>query len=468
MRKTTLLLLSLWIGATLCSGQQILTLEQCHELAFRDNKQSQIDKENVEAASDMRKAALANFFPKFNANAAYMYNDTKAHILPQVMNLSNGGTLSDQGFSNWQPATFIGEAANAAIGDVYSEIYKQMTLDFTHVVVGQVGVVQPIYVGGKVAETYKLSKAAENLAKIKAVKNKGELIVSVDEAYWRVISVQHKRTLADQYAKLLRQLLANVEAAEEAGLVTKADVLKVRVKLNEAESSLSKAENGLVLSKMALCQMIGLDLTADIQLDDSGLEEVLLTNDKLNIDDVLNRRNEIQMLTEAKRMAQSGVRLVGSTLQPNLVASANYIITNPNVKDGFQNKFNGFFSAGVVLNVPIAHPNDILMLKAAKHKAKTVDLQMDEAREKIELQATQSMQKVIEANNNLIRAKANISHAEENMRFAQEAFDAGLCTATDLMMAQTAWQAACSEKIDAAIELRIAEVTFKKNTGKLQ
>ncbi|MCQ2310484.1 MAG: TolC family protein [Paludibacteraceae bacterium] len=450
------------------SGQQLLTLDGCRNMAVQNNKQSQIDHENIAAAQLMRKAALANFFPKFSANGAYMYNTSNAHILPSVLELSNGYTLSSAGYSGWQPQTSFGKDIQAGIGGAFDEIYNSLTLDFHHVFAAQVGLVQPIYVGGKVINSYKLMKSYERLEQIKGQKNNAQLMVDVEEAYWRVLSVNEKRKLAQQYTNLLRTLLSNVEAALEEGVATQADILKVRVKLNEAESSLSKAENGLALSKMALCQLVGLPLNEDIILDDTGLDDAVLQTDEVSMNEILANREELQMLAEAKKMAKAGVGLAGSFLQPNIVAGANYIATNPNVKDGFKNDFGGFFSVGVAVNLPIAHASDILNYKAAKHKAKTVELQMEEASEKIELQATQDKHRVIEANNSLLRAKANIKSAEENLRFAKEAYDEGVATATDVMMAQTAWENAYTEKIDAAVTLRMAELTFRQHTGMLK
>lgn len=467
MKRTYLFLLT----CLCCSGltaQRLLTLPECRSLAQQDNKQSQIDRENIEAATLMRKAAIANFFPKISANGAYMYNTTNAHILPSVLELSNGQTLSASGYSGFTPSTTIGQDIQGAIGGIYDEVYKHLTLDVHNIFAVQVGLVQPIYVGGKVINSYKLMKSYENLEKIKGQKNTAQTMVDVEEAYWRVLSVNEKCNLANQYAKLLRTLLKNVEAAYEEGVATQADILKVRVKLNEAESSLSKAQDGLVLSKMALCQLIGLPLEEDIILDDTGLDDAVLENDEVQMDEILANREEMQMLREAKNMAKAGVGLASSFLQPNIIAGANYIATNPNVRDGFKNQFDGFFSFGVVMNVPIAHPNDILNYKAAKHKAKTVDLQMEEASEKIQLQATQDKHRVIEANNSLLRAKANIKSAEENLRFAQAAYEEGVATATDVMMAQTAWENAYSDKIDAAVALRMAELTFRQHTGTMK
>jgi len=447
------------------SAQQLLTLGSCRQMALQDNKQAQIDRENVEAAKLMRQAAVANFFPKFSANGAYFYNTLDAHLLPSELSMSDGTTLSSGGWSGFSPSTSAGQAIQSGIGGIYDEVYKRLTLDFHNVFVTQVGFVQPIYVGGKVINTYKMMKSYEKIEQIKGQKNSAQLLVDVEEAYWRVLSVNEKYKLATQYANLLLTLLENVEAAYEEGVATQADILKVRVKLNEAETSLAKAQDGLALSKMALCQIIGLPLDSDILLDDTGLDDAVLETDEVTMDEIIANREELQMLSEARKMAKAGVGLASSFLQPNLIAGANYIATNPNVQDGFQHNFNGFWSVGVVLNVPIAHANDILNYKAAKHKAKTVDLKMEEASEKIQLQATQDKHRVVEANNSLIRAKSNIKSAEENLRFAREAYDAGVATASDVMMAQTAWEKAYTEKIDAAIALRMAELTFRQHTG---
>lgn len=466
-QKLIVCFVSLCVSGFVMATEHLLTLENCRQMALEDNKQAQIDKENLEAATLMRKAAVANFFPKFSANGAYLYNSEQIHIVPDVLTLSSGATLSKNGLSTIG-STVIGQLINKGIGNTYDELYKQLTMDTHHMFAVQVGFVQPIYVGGKVIQYYKLMRSYENIEKIKSHKNDAQLIVDVEEAYWRVLSVSEKRKLAHQYAGLIRKLLANVEAAAEEGVATKADILKVRVKLNEAETNVAKAEDGLALSKMALCQLVGLPLNDSIVLDDTGLDEVIITNDEVSMDEILSRREELQMLSEAKNMAKAGVKLASAPLQPNLVASANYIATSPNLQNGFNKDFKGFFSVGVVLNVPIAHPNDILNYKAAKHKARTVELQMEEASEKIQLQATQDKHRVVEANNSLIRAKANISNAEENLRFAQAAYEEGVATSTDLMMAQTAWQQAYSEKIDAAIALRMAELTFRQHTGTLK
>jgi outer membrane protein TolC len=61
----------------------------------------------------------------------------------------------------------------------------------------------------------------------------------------------------------------------------------------------------------------------------------------------------------------------------------------------------------------------------------------------------------------------NIKSAEENLRCADLGFKEGVISTTDVMAAQTAWMKAQTEKIDAEIDVKTAEVAMKKATGKL-
>ncbi len=83
------------------------------------------------------------------------------------------------------------------------------------------------------------------------------------------------------------------------------------------------------------------------------------------------------------------------------------------------------------------------------------------------LQVTQANQKVLEAQQKVVMTEIQVKNAEEVLRFAQEAFDAGMATASDLMQAQTAWQAACTDHIDAEVEAQVAETQYKRFTNTL-
>lgn len=491
-------LLALLCSLYLSAQTATYTLEQCREMAKAQNKQTQINEENVAAAKAMRQAAFANFFPKLSANAAYLWNQKDLVLAPDKLDTrigtvqANGGIEWAQtaGMQNLQntiaglattaeaaspgAGMIVTQMANGAInsvgnamGGIYGDIRKELTFDIKNMFVVQAGVIQPIFMGGKLRELYRIAKANEQIAKIRTKGNDDDIIVNVDEAYWRVVSVDEKLKLANQYVGLLEQLEHDVQIMVDEGVATQSELLKVRVKLSEARMQQLQAMNGLSLSKMALAQICGMPLDEQFNVDSDKLTEVELTTKEVNMEEVYDNRTELQLLEQANNIAKSGVKLAASTLQPNIMASANYIWSNPSVFNGFQKKFDGFFNVGVVMNVPIAHVNDIFLLKAAKHKARTIELKLEESREKIELQTTQSRNKVEEANMKLTMARNNLTNADENLRMAKEAFSEGVMTSSELLGAQTAWLNAHSQLIDTAIEAKVCQLYFLKHTGNL-
>jgi outer membrane protein TolC len=229
---------------------------------------------------------------------------------------------------------------------------------------------------------------------------------------------------------------------------------------------LAKADNGLRLSKMALFQICGLEINSDYTLSESNLTGYNDINPVKPTDSLIENRAEIRALNEAKKIAGSNLKIMESRFMPNLLLSGNYIVSNPNVYNGVSNSFAGMFSVGVGINIPIFHFGErIHTLHAAKSQVKIVQYQIDEAKEKIELQVNQFGFRTDEARRRLSMAEKSVEKADENVRFANEAFDAGLIGSTDLMEAQTAWLMANSEKIDSKIEVKMCELYLKKAIG---
>lgn len=465
-----------------------LTLEECRNLALQASR-TQTSDEMKAAAEANRKAAYAAMFPRVTANAAYTYSTMDLNLLPAEMNLGAGtvymaqdgsaqffwdeGSAMGQMVEQTKDMAVVGEgvqqladASGQMIADGYKQLYDQMSLDAHHVFVAQVGVTQPIYVGGRLRELYKISQLAEQTVGLEADKRRADIIVAVDEAYWRTVSIKHKQELAEQYYNLLVKLESDVEVLVGSGLATQSDLLKVKQKRGEAELKRLQAKNGLQLSRMALCQLCGLDLDEQIDTDESGLTDVVLHDTVSDYRASVNNRAELQMLENAAKIAESNVKIAAAGLQPNIVAQANYVYSNLSAENGFRNdgRNRGFFTAGVAVNIPIAHADDIYRLKAAKHAARAAQLKVDETREMLTLQVTQANQRVLEAQQKVAMTNLAVKNAEEVLRLAQESFRAGMIPVSELMQAETAWMAARTDQIDAEIEVHVMESYFKRYT----
>ena len=473
-------------GGTNACAQQVLTLDECRSMALQNSNTIKMANEKEAGAEDLRKMALSQFFPKLSANGAFIWNEKSISLLSdeQKDKINNMGTsaqdaVADAVIDYVHDATGISNATveqdfrdrihqgslGADLNDVGHEITSALDFDLSQIYAGAVTVSQPVYLGGKLIAAYKVAKLTRELAGIEMDSEKEKLQQQVDEAYWRVVSVKHKQLLAQEYFNLLQQLCDDVTAMAEVEVVTQGDVAKVRVKLNEAQMSLTKASNGLVLAKMLLAQRCGMPLDSEFEVEDTPTNPTNMTKPTINMNSVWENRKEMKMLRISDSVAQNAVVIARSTLLPNVVVTGGYLVSNPNLFNGFQNEFAGTFTAGVAVNIPILHPGGFYALKAAKHKRQEVAYQMEEAKEMIELQVNKVKFELDLAYKKLEQAHSDLENAEENLKLADESFAAGMCSSSDLMAAQTAWLKAESEVIDAEIEIEMGKRYLKQAMG---
>ena len=469
---------------------QTYSLEEYEAFALQNSKSLKVAQERINAAENLKKAAFTQFLPSFQAIGSYTWNQKNISLLSEDALLPVGTKMEDGSFgftadqisNKWTiidgqpvPLDADGNPFNPKTNPEkiqwkqYAYLPKsELTYDVHNIFAAGIGFTQPIYLGGKVRELYNIAKTTEEMARLQTDNRQEELIISVDQAYWTTVSLINKKKLAEKYVELLTKLEKNVQAAIEEGVATKGDLLNVKVKLNEANLALTRATDGVALSKMALFQVCGMDLEGDFGLADEDISQgkAQELDPAYNRAQAIDNRFEIKELENLGKISHSQVNIARSRFLPNIAASVNYLTTNPNTFNGFENKFKGMFTAGVAITIPIFHFGDrIYTLKAAQSEERIISHRIDEAKELINLQVTQANFKVREANKKLEAAQSNISAADENLRLAELSYKEGLISVTDLLAAQTAWISANSDKIDAGIDARLCELYLRKAVG---
>ncbi|WP_368114306.1 TolC family protein [Bacteroides sp. RTP21281st1_E4_RTP21281_210402] len=481
-----LFLLTILLNLTfIVKAQTILSLDSCRALALANNKDLLISNEKINAAHYQRKAAFTNYLPSFSATGAYMRNQKEFSLLntDQKVALSGLGTsmagpLEQAGgiIAQLHPELAskipeLGASLTSAFNNAGSSLVDALRTDTRNVYAGAVTLTQPLYMGGKIRAYNKITQYAEELARQQHQGGMQEVIMSTDQAYWQVISLVNKKKLAEGYLKLLQQLDSDVEKMIAEGVATKADGLSVRVKVNEAEMTLTKVEDGLSLARMLLCQLCGLDLSSPVTLTDENMDDIPLLAPETHYDmsTAYANRPEIRSLELATQIYRQKVNVTRSEHLPSIALMGNYMVTNPSVFNSFENKFKGMWNVGVMVQIPIWHWGEgIYKTRSAKAEARIAQYQLEDAREKIELQVNQAAFKVNEAGKKLVMASKNMEKAEENLRYATLGFKEGVIATSNVLEAQTAWLSAQSEKIDAQIDVKLTEIYLKKSLGTLK
>lgn len=465
-RRLLSVLLSIFIGVSSLWGQRVLTLDEIRDLAIQNNKNLKMASEQERVAFYNKKEAFSKYLPEVSMIGAYLRNQKNLQLIsssaiPSSITLPD---LSSLGIP-------IPAGTEIPISDeVRDKIRSIGEVDIKNIWVGGVTLIQPLFMGGKIVAYNDIMKNSQALAAAQKDTKLQDIITEVDAAYWQVVSLASKKELAESYKSLLDKMYSDISIMEKEGVATKADVLSVAVKLNEADITLTKVDNGLALSRMALNQLCGLPIDESVKLTDENNTETSSVEsyipELVSVDEALANRSELKSLELATKIYKGKERVARSEFMPNLAFMASYIYTNPSSFDGFDTKFGGMWTLGLTLKVPLNFMSSSSKYNSAKAETRIQQYKLDEAKEKIELQVNQSNFKLNEAYKKYTSSEKNMEKADENLRYANVGFEEGVIAASDVLAAHTAWLSAHSELIDSKIDIRLCKVYLNKALGR--
>ena len=221
---------------------------------------------------------------------------------------------------------------------------------------------------------------------------------------------------------------------------------------------------------MALCELCGIDLNPELKLQDEQAQTIVLLEniDEVNSSDsvIRERRPELRLLQSAIDLSKQNTKLVRSLYLPHVLLTGGYSVMNPNLFNGFQNKFSDLWNIGIAVHVPIWNWGEgKYKVRAAKTATSIATLEFQDAQQKINLEIHQNRFRLKDAQKQLATAQKNMQAAEENLRCANIGFKEGVMTVTDIMTAQTVWQTAKTAIVDAEIAVRLAQTGLQKALG---
>jgi outer membrane protein TolC len=466
-------------------AQRVLSLDSCRQLALRNNKQLGVSKVKQDVAANLRKSARTKYLPHVSAVATYMHTSKPISVLTdaQKAEFSTLGTSLSMGLGHSMADLIthnetlakvmgrIGPATEEMLNGLGQKIVDAFDTDTRNIFAGTVMFTQPLFMGGSIIAMNKMADINEKLAANSLDAQRQSTLYRLDQAYWQVVSLYHKQKLAESYLDLVKKFDTDVYKMIEEGVATKSDGLSVDVKVNEAEMTLTKVNDGLVLSRMLLNQLCGLSLDEQVTLVDEQVENIAVVElqPQLEVDKAVANRPELKMLQNAVDLSKQSTNVLKAGHMPQVLLTGGYAASNPNMLNGFERKLNGFWHVGVTMRVPIWNWGDVMYkVRASKGATTIANLELAEARELIELQVNQSTFRVDEANKKLTMAQKNIQRADENLRMANLGFREGVITPSTVMEAQTAWLQAQSQKIDAEIDVKMSQVDLQKALGTLE
>jgi outer membrane protein TolC len=451
--------------------QQEMTLEQCRATALEHNKAIAVASLTFEKTSHDAKAYRANYFPKVSMSGKYLYSNAEmnktltGNYLPTFVPDLASGELKPNllTFPNGTPVY------NTDGTPVFKEYAYFPDMDISLKLNGTrmfgIRAEQPLYMGGKIRSARKMSLIGNEMADLNRQLTRADIIVMTDEAYWTFVKTVEMVKLAEIYRKVVTELLRNVRDAFDEGLKPRNDVLKVQVKVNEAELQLRKAENGVRLSRMNLCHIMGISLVTPVVAVDS-LE--LPSAVGLDREAGYTERPEYAILQKKIELKREETSLIRSDFLPHAGIMANYGYVYGLKLNGSPLLDKLSLSAVVSVEIPLFHWGEGRnKVRSAEIERKIMELQFDDAAEQMELDLIRAVNKCDEAALETELMQKSLEQAEENMKVSRDRYEAGMETLAGYLEAQTVWQQACVNLINARTGQRYNETYYLKAAGKL-
>ena len=471
----TAVLLLLTTVTTLAQPQKrFLTLEQCRAIAL-DSSAILRNAQLTEEKTDLdRKAVITNFLPKFSGYGLYLWTsdsfdyDFSGGALPVYKNV----------YGNLVPDLMKDAAGNIVYNNgipVFNQyaIIPPMTLsvDLANTFTAGVSVSQPVFMGGKIISGYRMAALGTEMAKLNSELKAEEVTVSVDEAYWMYVKTCRLLEAAESFDSTVTEVYRFVEDAIDVGMATSTDLVKVEVQRNNAALAVATARNGKRLSMMNLCHILGLPLTTEIEVDQSGftLDSTAVIPESIALgSDSIENRADYRLLAGQAELKRRNVDFVRSDFLPQLgvMASYGYSYGLKLMDETLLNQAG--FTVMATLKVPIfAWGEGYLKIKSAKKEYEMAQNELERLSGMMELEKAKNSYAVSEAALQVRLAESSLRSAENNLKVCRDQYELGMETIVNVLEAQSQWNKCSCDYISAVADYKLSCTKYLKSIGRL-
>ncbi len=418
----------------------ILSLDSCKLLALENNYRIKEAASEVSQSEQLKKSAFTSYFPKVNAgfSAAKMSDYMVKGSIPQ-MNLP----------------VYDGNPANLPVATQFA-YFPSIPLNLVdYLNFGYAMAAQPVFSGGRIYNGNKLAKTGLEIYREKESLTITETMVKTEELYWNIISLNEKLVTVDSYRKLLDTLSRDVSAALEAGLIQRTDLLKVQLKQNELDMNRLKLTDGIVLSKKALCQHIGITYDSSLVLSDTlGILENPASV-FVNPDEAVRNRNEYKILQKALQAEELQGKIITGEYLPQFAVGVAGVYTD------VMDKTSKVGIAFATLSVPISDWwGGTHKIRQSKAKVENANNKLSETSELLTLQISQTQNELYQNYFQIGNAEKSLEQAHENLKVTKDNYDAGVTGMSDLLEAQSLYQGAINSLTEAKCNYKISRAKY--------
>jgi len=423
--KLFLVSILLFISTNYLFAQNQLTLDQAIRIAIQKNSGLMTQENELASGESGVTAAYGNFLPSLGLNGGWLWN------------------RSDQ-----SARTTVEDGANREVAPGYSESRQY-----------SVGANSNLVLFDGLSNFANLSRSKNNVEAIKLSieAKKQEVVFQTISLYYAITESYQLLKVRDEDVKQQQKNLETITERNRLGSVTMADVYQQQVQLGNAELEVIRANNSLETAKSNLLYYLGLDVLEDYTYSKylTDRELAILAEE---IDTDYNRLNELIVQALENRSDYKAQKLTLSSLYdnltiarsghlPSLVGYIDYGARANTLPEIFDSRN---LSVGLNLNIPLFSGFSVdNAVQIAEVNAMNYEIELKDSERFIKQNLQKSFLDIDAAKKGLVVTEKNVKAAEENLKIEQEKYNLGAGKLLDVLIANTAYQNAQTNYINA-------------------
>ena len=344
---------------------------------------------------------------------------------------------------------------------------QEFELDFTLDYSFSASLTQPIYTGGAVSSSYKMSKYARDIAEADLETTEANLALAVLVQFYAVLAAREAIVVAEEAIANAEEHYAMTQARYRAGEVAEYDVMRAEVAVVNLRPVLIRARNVVEVSELALKNYMMLEPETEIDFV-GALEEMDYNIDPRDAVEVaFESRPEMRMVRKQAEIAGESVTLAKSGWRPMFALQGNYDIRSNELtfsRDSWQDSYSGY----LVLSWSVF---DGLRTRARVSQARSgvrqAEIAVEDFKRAIELEVRGALLAAEAARETLRSQERNVETAERGLAIVNERYAVGVATSLEVIDARLAFITAQENTISALFDFNVATARLMKAVGVL-
>ena len=406
------------------SAQVSYTLDECVAQALKNNARMKNAANDLAAAQEGKKSAFTKYFPSISASGFGFLAD-KDIIKMDVM----------QGMS-------LSLVKNGVAGGVTASV--------------------PLFAGGQIVNGNRLAEVNVEKYHLLQRTTENEVRLTVEQYFWQVVLLKEKLKTLDAVDAQLTSLQKDVEAAVQAGVANRNDLLQVQLQQNDIQSSRLTVESGLTLSRRQLAQYMGLSPTdsmdVNFQADDSlpPSPVVLYTDPQASLERI-PEYHLLQAQVKATRLAR---KMTTGKQLPTVAVGGGYLYDNLTDRD--KPFWAGFATVSIPLSGWWGGSHDI---RQQRYAERTAQNNLKDQSQLLIIRMQNAWDNLNDAYRQMQIARRSIEQSTENLRLYADYYAAGTRTMSDLLEAQTLYRQSRDKYVESYAQYEVKKREYLQATG---